>query len=54
LPERAHRGGVFGIISQGFPQLVRVNAEVVKADPDYVQPSAFRCCAGPACSMTRR
>lgn len=25
--------GYFGIITQGFPQLVRVNADVVKADP---------------------
>jgi chemosensory pili system protein ChpC len=33
--------GVFGIVSQGFPQLVRVNAEVVRPDPDYVQPERF-------------
>jgi chemosensory pili system protein ChpC len=33
--------GVFGIVSQGFPQLVRVNAEVVRADPDYVQPERY-------------
>jgi chemosensory pili system protein ChpC len=26
-------GGYFGVITQGFPQLVRVNADVVKADP---------------------
>ena len=26
-------GGYFGLITQGFPQLVRVNADVVKADP---------------------
>jgi chemosensory pili system protein ChpC len=26
-------GGYFGIITQGFPQLVRVNPDVVKADP---------------------
>ncbi|HEX7116632.1 MAG TPA: chemotaxis protein CheW [Steroidobacter sp.] len=25
--------GYFGLITQGFPQLVRVNADVVKADP---------------------
>jgi chemosensory pili system protein ChpC len=25
-------GGYFGLITQGFPQLVRVNADVVKAD----------------------
>jgi len=26
-------GGYFGVITQGFPQLVRVNPDVVKADP---------------------
>src|ERR1044072_1253593 len=26
-------GGYFGVITQGFPQLVRVNADVVKHDP---------------------
>lgn len=26
-------GGYFGVVTQGFPQLVRVNADVVKADP---------------------
>ena len=26
------QSGVFGILTQGFPQLVRVNADVVKAD----------------------
>ena len=26
-------GGYFGVITQGFPQLVRVNGDVVKADP---------------------
>jgi chemosensory pili system protein ChpC len=26
-------GGYFGLITQGFPQLVRVNADVVKPDP---------------------
>jgi chemosensory pili system protein ChpC len=26
-------GGYFGVITQGFPQLVRVNADVVKSDP---------------------
>ena len=26
-------GGYYGMVSQGFPQLVRVNADVVKADP---------------------
>jgi chemosensory pili system protein ChpC len=33
--------GYFGIVSQGFPQLVRVNAEVVRPDPDYIQPERF-------------
>src|SRR5688500_14592863 len=26
-------GGYFGVITQGFPQLVRVNPDVVKSDP---------------------
>lgn len=26
-------GGYFGLVTQGFPQLVRVNEDVVKADP---------------------
>jgi chemosensory pili system protein ChpC len=26
-------GGYFGVITQGFPQLVRVNADIVKPDP---------------------
>lgn len=26
-------GGYFGLVTQGFPQLVRVNADVVKSDP---------------------
>ena len=26
-------GGYFGVVTQGFPQLVRVNADVVKPDP---------------------
>lgn len=26
-------GGYFGVMTQGFPQLVRVNADVVKPDP---------------------
>ncbi|MFL6549535.1 MAG: chemotaxis protein CheW [Povalibacter sp.] len=26
-------GGYFGLITQGFPQLVRVNGDVVKSDP---------------------
>jgi len=28
-------GGNFGIVSQGFPQLVRANPDVVKADPNH-------------------
>ena len=27
------QSGFFGILTQGFPQLVRVNAEVVRPDP---------------------
>jgi hypothetical protein len=27
-------GGYFGVITQGFPQLVRVNRDVVKHDPE--------------------
>ena len=27
------QAGYFGVLTQGFPQLVRVNAEVVRADP---------------------
>ena len=26
-------GGCFGILTQGFPQLVRINAEVIRPDP---------------------
>ena len=26
-------GGYFGLVSQGFPQLVRVNADVIRPDP---------------------
>ena len=26
-------GGYFGVLTQGFPQLVRVNADVIRADP---------------------
>jgi chemosensory pili system protein ChpC len=28
-------GGFFGIVTQGFPQLVRVNADVVKSEPNH-------------------
>ena len=31
--------GAFGIITQGFPQLVRLTEEVVKADPRRAQSS---------------
>ena len=27
------RGGYYGVLTQGFPQLVRVNADVVRPDP---------------------
>ena len=30
--------GIFGIVSQGFPQLVRVGADVVRPDPGYAVP----------------
>ncbi len=28
-------GGYFGVVTQGFPQLVRANPDVVKADPNH-------------------
>jgi chemosensory pili system protein ChpC len=31
-------GGYFGMLTQGFPQLVRVNPDVVKADPSRIFP----------------
>jgi chemosensory pili system protein ChpC len=31
-------GGYYGMVSQGFPQLVRVSAEVIRPDPGYVVP----------------
>lgn len=31
-------GGHFGVVTQGFPQLVRVNPDVVKADPTRTFP----------------
>jgi chemosensory pili system protein ChpC len=31
-------GGYFGMITQGFPQLVRVNPDVVKSDPSRTFP----------------
>ena len=31
-------GGYFGVITQGFPQLVRVNNDVVKSDPSRTFP----------------
>ncbi len=31
-------GGYFGVMTQGFPQLVRVNADVVKPDPSRAFP----------------
>ena len=30
--------GVFGIVSQGFPQLVRVSVDVIRPDPGYTVP----------------
>ena len=31
--------GYFGVLTQGFPQLVRVNRDVLSADPEYSAPS---------------
>jgi chemosensory pili system protein ChpC len=31
-------GRTYGILTQGFPQLVRVNRDVLTADPDYSPP----------------
>ena len=31
-------GGYYGIVSQGFPQLVRVGADVIRPDASYVPP----------------
>jgi chemosensory pili system protein ChpC len=31
--------GCYGIVSQGFPQLMRVGADVIRPDPGYVAPS---------------
>lgn len=35
----ALKGRAYGIITQGFPQLVRVNRDVLSADPDYDPPA---------------
>lgn len=37
--------GYFGVVTQGFPQLVRVNADVVKPDPNrsYVERGPVLC-----------
>jgi chemosensory pili system protein ChpC len=32
------KGRSYGIVTQGFPQLVRVNRDVLSADPDYTPP----------------
>ncbi|MGD8808069.1 MAG: chemotaxis protein CheW [Gammaproteobacteria bacterium] len=32
------RGRAYGVLTQGFPQLVRVNKDVLSADPDYTRP----------------
>jgi chemosensory pili system protein ChpC len=32
------QSGHFGVLTQGFPQLVRVNAEVIRADPSRTFP----------------
>ncbi len=31
-------GRAYGVLTQGFPQLVRVNKDVLSADPDYSPP----------------
>lgn len=33
------KGRYYGILTQGFPQLVRVNRDVLSADPDYTPPA---------------
>lgn len=30
--------GVFGVLAQGFPQLVRIGPEMLRADLSYVRP----------------
>ena len=32
--------GAYAIVSQGFPQLVRVNADVIRPDPGYAVPES--------------
>jgi chemosensory pili system protein ChpC len=32
------RGRYYGVVTQGFPQLIRVNADVISADLEYVPP----------------
>jgi chemosensory pili system protein ChpC len=34
----ALRGRAYGVLTQGFPQLVRVNKDVLTADPDFSPP----------------
>jgi chemosensory pili system protein ChpC len=31
--------GCYGIVSQGFPQLMRVGADIIRPDPGYVAPA---------------
>ena len=35
-------GGYFGMLTQGFPQLVRVNADVIRPDPSRSFPDGRR------------
>jgi chemosensory pili system protein ChpC len=35
----ALKGRCYGILTQGFPQLVRVNRDVLSADPEYTPPA---------------
>lgn len=39
LGDRLEAGG-YAIVSQGFPQLVRVNADVIRPDPGYAVPAS--------------
>jgi len=38
--------GYFGMLTQGFPQLVRVNADVLRPDPRAASPALTVICQG--------
>ena len=40
------KGGYYGILTQGFPQLVRVNADVLGLETEQPPPDGSRRCAG--------